>query len=98
MARVREALLGGFAESHILDIHGRRTIKRTFQPGFRMRLHQKDFCLALETGKELGVSLPNTPTAQELFIAVSASDGAELDHAAMVLALERLANFRIGEK
>ena len=98
VVKVREALLGGFAQSRILDVHGERMIKRTFQPGFRIRLHQKDLRLALQTGKELGVSLPNTTTAQELFTAVSASGGAELDHAAMVQALERLANFRIGEK
>ncbi len=96
--KVREALLGGFAQSRILDVHGERMIKRTFQPGFRIRLHQKDLRLALETGKALGVSLPNTETAQELFTAVSASGGADLDHAAMVQALERLANFKIGEK
>ena len=98
VVKVREALLGGFAQSRILDVHGERMIRRTFQPGFRIRLHQKDLRLALQTGKELGVSLPNTATAQELFTAVSASGGAEMDHAAMVQALERLANFRIGEK
>lgn len=96
--KVREALLGGFAQSRILDVHGERMIKRTFQPGFRIRLHQKDLRLALQTGKELGVSLPNTATVQELFTAVSASGGAEMDHAAMVQALEKLANFRIGER
>jgi 2-hydroxy-3-oxopropionate reductase len=96
--KVREALLGGFAQSRILDAHGERMIKRAFQPGFRIRLHQKDLRLALETGKALGVSLPNTETAQELFTAVSASGGGDLDHAAMVQALERLANFKIGEK
>lgn len=98
VVKVREALLGGFAQSRILDVHGERMIKRTFQPGFRIRLHQKDLRLALETGKALGVSLPNTTTAQELLTAVSASGGAELDHAAMVQALERLADFKIGEK
>jgi 2-hydroxy-3-oxopropionate reductase len=98
VVKVREALLGGFAQSRVLDVHGERMIKRTFQPGFRIRLHQKDLRLALQTGKELGVSLPNTATAQELFTAVSASGGSELDHAAMVQALERLASFSIGEK
>ena len=98
VVKVREALLGGFAQSRILDVHGERMIKRTFQPGFRIRLHQKDLRLALVTGKELGVSLPNTATVQELFTAVTASDGSDLDHAAMVRALERLANFRVGEK
>lgn len=98
VVKVREALLGGFAQSRILEVHGERMIKRTFQPGFRIRLHQKDLRLALQTGRELGVSLPNTATAQELFTAVSASGGADFDHAAMVQALERLASFSIGEK
>ncbi len=98
VVKVREALLGGFAQSRILEVHGERMSQRTFEPGFRTRLHQKDLRLALETGRNLGVSLPNTATAQELFTAVSASGGAELDHSAMVQALEVLANFRIGGK
>jgi 2-hydroxy-3-oxopropionate reductase len=73
-------------------------IKRTFQPGFKIKLHQKDLNLALQTGRDIGVSLPNTATAQELFTAVSARGGAELDHSAMVQALERLANFKVGDK
>lgn len=94
-AKVRAALLGGFAQSRILDLHGQRMIARTFNPGFRIRLHQKDLNLALQTARSLGLSLPNTATAQELFNAVAAQDGADLDHSAMVLALEKLANFTI---
>ena len=94
-AKVREALLGGFAQSRILDLHGQRMIARTFKPGFRIRLHQKDLNLALQTARSLGLSLPNTATAQELFNAVAAQEGADLDHSAMVLALEKLANFKI---
>jgi len=94
-AKVREALLGGFAQSRILDLHGQRMIARTFKPGFRIRLHQKDLNLALQTARSLGLSLPNTATAQELFNAVAAQEGAELDHSAMVLALEKLANYKI---
>ncbi len=97
VGKVREALLGGFAQSRILEVHGERMIKRTFQPGFRIKLHQKDLNLALQTGKELGVSLPNTATAQELFTAVAAYGGADLDHSAMLQALEKLANFSLGE-
>jgi len=96
--KVREALLGGFAQSRILEVHGERMIKRTFQPGFKIKLHQKDLNLALQTGRDIGVSLPNTASAQELFTSVSADGGAELDHSAMVKALERLANFTIGGK
>ena len=94
-AKVREALLGGFAQSRILDLHGQRMIARTFKPGFRIRLHQKDLNLALQTARSLGLSLPNTATAQELFNAVAAREGADLDHSAMVLALEKLANYTV---
>ena len=90
MGKVREALLGGFAQSRILEVHGERMIKRTFQPGFRIKLHQKDLNLALQTGRDLGVSLPNTATAQELFTAVAAHGGSDLDHSAMLQALEKL--------
>jgi len=94
-AKVREALLGGFAQSRILDLHGQRMIARTFDPGFRIRLHQKDLNLALQTARSLGLSLPNTATTQEFFNAVSAAAGADLDHSAMVLALEKLADYRV---
>ena len=94
-SKVRAALLGGFAQSRILEFHGERMIKRTFNPGFRIRLHQKDLNLALEAAREMGLSLPNTSIAQELFNAVAAEGGADLDHSAMALALEKLANHRI---
>jgi len=91
-AKVRQALMGGFAASRILEVHGERMIKRTFDPGFRIELHQKDLALALSGARALGVSLPNTATAQELFNACSADGGAKSDHSAMVKALEKLAN------
>jgi len=94
-AKVREALLGGFAQSRILELHGERMIGRKFEPGFRIRLHQKDLNLALQAARNLGLSLPNTSTAQELFNAVAAQGGIDLDHSAMVLALETLANRKI---
>jgi 2-hydroxy-3-oxopropionate reductase len=72
-------------------------IKRSFDPGFRIRLHQKDLNLALQAARSLGLSLPNTSTAQELFNAVAAHGGSELDHSAMVLALETLADYKVGE-
>jgi 2-hydroxy-3-oxopropionate reductase len=90
-AKVRQALMGGLATSRILDLHGERMIKRTFAPGFRIRLHQKDLALALQAGRDLGVALPGTAAAQQLFSAVAALGGAELDHSAMVRALEALA-------
>ncbi len=96
-ARVRLALMGGFASSKILELHGERMVKRTFDPGFRIALHQKDLSLALSSAKALGVSLPNTATAQELFNSCAAHGGSAWDHTAMVRALEKLANFEIGQ-
>jgi len=96
-AKVRQALMGGFASSRILEVHGERMIKRTFAPGFRIELHQKDLNLALSTARSLGVSLPNTATAQELFNACAAHGGGAWDHSGMVRALEILANFEIGQ-
>ena len=96
-ARVRQALMGGFAASRILEVHGERMVKRTFEPGFRIELHQKDLNLALASARSLGVSLPNTATAQELFNACAALGGKAWDHSAMVKALERLANHEIGQ-
>lgn len=97
-AKVREALLGGFAQSRILEVHGERMIKRAFQPGFRIGLHQKDLNLALQAAMAIGVSLPATALAQELFNAVKAKEGPDLDHSAMVKGLERLANHEIGKR
>ena len=95
-AKVRQALMGGFASSKILEVHGERMIKRTFDPGFRIELHQKDLNLALSSARALGVSLPNTATAQELFNACAAHGGRQWDHSAMVRALELMANFEVG--
>ena len=97
-ARVRQALMGGFASSKVLEVHGERMVKRTFDPGFRIELHQKDLSLALSSARALGVSLPNTATAQELFNACAAHGGKGWDHSAMVKALEQLANFEIGQQ
>jgi 2-hydroxy-3-oxopropionate reductase len=97
-AKVRQALMGGFASSKILEVHGERMINRSFDPGFRIELHQKDLNLALSSAKALGVSLPNTATAQELFNSCVAHGGKAWDHSAMVRALEKLANFEIGQK
>jgi 2-hydroxy-3-oxopropionate reductase len=97
-ARVREALMGGFAASRILEVHGERMVKRTFAPGFRIDLHRKDLNLALTTGRQLGVALPNTATAQELFNTCAAHEGGSWDHSAMVRALEIMSNFEIGQR
>lgn len=95
--KVRGALLGGFASSKVLEVHGERMIKRTFDPGFRIELHQKDLNLALSSAKALGLGLPNTATAQQLFNTCVAKGGAAWDHSAMIKAIEALANFELGE-
>ena len=96
--RVRAALMGGFAASRVLEVHGERMIRRAFDPGFRIELHQKDLGLALSAARRLGLSLPNTATAQELFNACSANGGAKWDHSGMVKALELLAKHEVGQK
>ena len=94
-AKVREALMGGFASSKILEVHGERMVKGTFEPGFRIALHQKDLNLALTGARELGVSLPNTAGTQELFNTCNALGGAGWDHSGLIKALEHLANHNI---
>ena len=94
-AKVRQALMGGFAASRILEVHGERMVKRTFQPGFRINLHQKDLNLALSGAKQLGVALPNTATAQQLFSACAANGMDGLDHSALCRAVELMSHHTI---
>jgi len=96
-AKVRQALMGGFAASRILEVHGERMIKRTFAPGFRIKLHQKDLALALAGARELGVALPQTAGAAQLMQALAANGGADLDHSALVKALELMANHEVAK-
>jgi 2-hydroxy-3-oxopropionate reductase len=96
-AKVRAALMGGFASSRILEVHGERMIKRTFAPGFRIRLHQKDLGLALQGARELGVSLPQTANAAQLMQACAANGMADLDHSALVKALELMAGHEVAK-
>jgi 2-hydroxy-3-oxopropionate reductase len=97
-AKVRQALMGGFASSRILEVHGQRMIDRSFDPGFRIELHQKDLNLALSGARALKISLPNTATCQELFNACAAHGGDQWDHSGMVKALEWLADHEIAKK
>ncbi len=90
-AKVRQALLGGFASSRVLELHGQRMIERNFAPGARIALHQKDLENALSGARALGIALPGTATAQQLFNACTAQGGASWDHSAMLRALELLA-------
>ena len=94
-AKVRQALMGGFASSRILEVHGERMINRTFNPGFRIELHQKDLNLALEGARALGLSLPHTASALQLMNACAAHGGAGWDHSGLVQALEIAANHKI---
>ena len=96
-AKVRQALMGGLATSRILELHGERMIKRTFNPGFRIALHQKDLNLALQSARELGVALPNTASTQQLFAAATAAGAGQLDHSALVRALEVMADHKVAE-
>nr|WP_315233536.1 2-hydroxy-3-oxopropionate reductase [uncultured Albidiferax sp.] len=94
-AKVRQALMGGFASSRILEVHGDRMVKRTFDPGFRIRLHQKDLGLALQGARELGVALPQTAGAAQLMQVCAANGMADLDHSALVKALELMAGHAV---
>ncbi len=90
-AKVRQALLGGFASSRVLELHGERMIQRRFEPGARIALHQKDLENALAGARAMGLALPGTALAQQLFNACRAQGGAGWDHSAMLKALELLA-------
>ncbi|MDD2882284.1 MAG: 2-hydroxy-3-oxopropionate reductase [Rhodoferax sp.] len=94
-AKVRAALMGGFAASRILEVHGERMIKRTFDPGFRIKLHQKDLGLALQGARELGLALPQTAGAAQLMQVCAANGMADLDHSALVKALELMGNHEV---
>jgi len=94
-AKVRQALMGGFAASRILEVHGERMIKRSFNPGFRIELHQKDLKLALDGAHALGLSLPHTASALQMMNSCAAHGGGQLDHSSLVRALEIAGNFQV---
>ncbi|SAL65110.1 2-hydroxy-3-oxopropionate reductase [Caballeronia terrestris] len=96
--RVRKALMGGFASSRILEVHGERMTKRTFNPGFRIELHQKDLNLALDGARKMGLALPHTASAQQLFSVCVANGGKAWDHSGLVRALEIMSNFKVAEE
>ena len=96
-AKVRQALMGGFASSRILEVHGERMIKRTFNPGFRIKLHQKDLNLALQGARAMGVALPQTASAAQLMQACAAHGLADMDHSALVRALELMAGHEVAQ-
>jgi len=96
-AKVRQALMGGFANSRILEVHGERMVKRTFNPGFRIELHQKDLNLALQGAKSMGISLPNTAATQELMNCCAANGLSGMDHSALCRAIEIMSNHEIAK-
>lgn len=93
--KVRTALLGGFATSRVLELHAKRMIDRTFEPGFKVSLHRKDLRLALEAADQVGAVLPHTGSVQQLFASLSQTEGADPDHSALCLTLERLSNHEL---
>jgi 2-hydroxy-3-oxopropionate reductase len=97
-AKVRAALMGGFASSRILEVHAERMLNRSFNPGFRIRLHQKDLNLALSAARDLGLSLPSTAVTQQLFSSCVAHGAGDLDHSALVLATESMADFAMPKR
>ena len=97
-AKVRQALMGGFAASRILEVHSERMIKRTFAPGFRIALHQKDLNLALQGARALGVALPLTASAAQLMQSCAALGHGQADHSALVKALENMAQCAVGKE
>ncbi len=97
-AKVQQALMGGFASSKILEVHGERMIKRTFDPGFRIELHRKDLTLATDGARKLNLSLPNTAACQELMNSAVALGGGRWDHSGLVRVLEKMADHEIGQK
>ncbi len=92
--KVRDALLGGFAQSRILDLHGKRILKGNFQPGFKIKLHRKDMNIALQTGRTLSVPLPGTALVASQMDAIIAQGNGDLDHSALALFLQELSNVR----
>ncbi|MBA4054694.1 MAG: 2-hydroxy-3-oxopropionate reductase [Marivirga sp.] len=90
VAKVRAALLGGFAQSKILDLHGQRILDRNFKPGFKIKLHRKDMNIALQTAKSLSVPLPASALVASQMDAVIARGDGELDHSALALFLESI--------
>jgi 2-hydroxy-3-oxopropionate reductase len=90
-AKVRQALLGGFAQSKILEAHGQKMLERNFNPGFRIRLHEKDMKIALATGSEYGVPLMVSGVVAQMMTAMKGMALADLDHSALVKLIEELA-------
>lgn len=92
---VRKALMGGFASSRILEVHGQRMVEREFDPGFRIGLHNKDLNIALANARTMGLALPATASAQQMFNACIGLGGEAWDHSGMIRALEAMSGHAI---
>jgi 2-hydroxy-3-oxopropionate reductase len=97
-AKVRQALLGGFAQSKILEAHGQKMLERNFKPGFRIRLHEKDMKIALSAGSEYGVPLMITSQVAQIMTAMKSMGNGELDHSGIVKFVEALAKIELPHK
>ncbi|TMA08713.1 MAG: 2-hydroxy-3-oxopropionate reductase [Deltaproteobacteria bacterium] len=93
--KVRQVLLGGFAQSRILDAHGQKMLDRNFKPGFRIRLHEKDLSIALATGKEYGVPLMLTAALDQMMNAMKVMGQGDLDHSGLITFIEELAKTEV---
>ena len=96
-AKVRQALLGGFAQSKILEAHGQKMLERNFKPGFRIRLHEKDMKIALATGSEYGVPLMVTSQVAQMMTAMKSMGNGDLDHSGLVKFVEELAKTELSK-
>lgn len=93
-AKVREALMGGFAGSRVLEVHGERMVNETFDPGFRIQLHRKDLALAVEAARQLDIALPNTATTQQLMNAAIGRGDGDLDHSGLIRTIKAMAGLQ----
>jgi 2-hydroxy-3-oxopropionate reductase len=94
-AKVRRAIMGGYAQSRVLELHGQRMLGRNFQPGGKIKSHRKDIEIVLSVAKEMGICLPGTAMISQLFNAVVAHDGADLDHSAILTVLESMSDIKV---
>jgi 2-hydroxy-3-oxopropionate reductase len=94
-AKVRRAIMGGYAQSRVLELHGQRMLDRNFEPGGKIRSHRKDLGIVLSVAKEMGICLPGTAMISQLFNGVVAHDGSDWDHAAIVTVLESMSDVKV---
>jgi 2-hydroxy-3-oxopropionate reductase len=94
-AKIREAMMGGFAQSRVLELHGKRMVERNFIPGGKVRLHQKDLDIVLEAAKDVGVYMPGTALVSQIWNSLAAMGGLDWDHSAIVRSIELLSQTQL---